>query len=46
MINFFRSEDHLNAWREANPTAAGAGTTVAEGFKVGHWIFGGLLTGD
>jgi len=24
----------------------GAGATVAEAFKLGHWIFGGLLTGD
>ncbi|PYM11687.1 MAG: hypothetical protein DMD81_26195 [Candidatus Rokuibacteriota bacterium] len=45
-MNFFRSEDHLRAWRDANPTAEGAGATVTEGFKLGHWIFGGLLRRD
>jgi hypothetical protein len=45
-INFFRSEEHLRAWRDANPTTEGAGTTVAEGFKLGDRIFGGLLRGD
>jgi hypothetical protein len=29
-----------------NPMAEGAGAIVGEGFKLGHWIFGGLLTGD
>jgi len=33
----------LRAWREANPTADGAGTTVLEGFKLGDRIFGRLL---
>ncbi|MBI1846563.1 MAG: hypothetical protein HYR86_06290 [Candidatus Rokubacteria bacterium] len=42
-INFFRSEEHLRAWREANPTAPGAGTTVVEGFTLARRIFGGLL---
>ncbi len=46
MLNFFRSEEHLGTWREANPTAEGAGTTVVEGFKLGLRIFGDLLTGD
>jgi hypothetical protein len=45
MINFFRSEDHLRLWREANPTAPGAGATVAEAFKVARRLFGGLLSG-
>ena len=26
--------------------APGAGTTLVEGFKLGHRIFGGLLTGE
>jgi hypothetical protein len=46
MINFFRSEEHLRAWRDANPAVEGAGATVAEAFKIGDWIFGGLLRGD
>jgi hypothetical protein len=43
---FFRSEEHLRAWRDINPAAAGAGATVVEALKVGAWIFGGLLTGE
>jgi hypothetical protein len=43
-INFFRSEEHLRTWREENPMAQGAGTTLAEAFKLGSRIFGGLLT--
>jgi len=43
MLNFFRSEEHLRAWRAANPNAAGAGATVDEAFKLGRHIFGGLL---
>ena len=35
----------MRAWRAANPEAAGAGTTVAEAFKLGKRIFGGLLEG-
>jgi len=35
---------NLRTWRAANPTAEGAGTTVADGFRVGEWIFGGLLS--
>jgi hypothetical protein len=46
MLTFFRSEEHLNAWHDANPMTEGAGATVMEAFKVGSWIFGGLLTGD
>jgi hypothetical protein len=42
-INFFRSEEHLSAWRDANSTVEGAGTTVTDGFKLGRHIFGGLL---
>ncbi|PYO01870.1 MAG: hypothetical protein DMD91_06250 [Candidatus Rokuibacteriota bacterium] len=42
-MNFFRSEEHLSEWRDANFTVEGAGTTVAEGFKLGRHIFGGLL---
>ncbi|PYN46914.1 MAG: hypothetical protein DME00_17535 [Candidatus Rokuibacteriota bacterium] len=45
-MNFFRSEEHLRAWRAENPAADGAGTTLAEGFKLGARIFGGLLTGE
>ena len=44
MLNFFRSEDHLRAWREANPAALGAGATVTEAFKVARRVFGGLLS--
>jgi hypothetical protein len=33
----------LRAWREANPTADGAGTTVQEAFKLADRIFGRLL---
>jgi len=44
MINFFRSEEDLRAWRELNPAVEGAGATVAEGFKLSRHIFGGLLT--
>jgi len=36
----------MRAWREANPTADGAGATVGEGFKLARRIFGGLLSGD
>ena len=32
-LNFFRSEEHLRAWRAANPRMAGAGATAAEAFK-------------
>ena len=45
-LNFFRSEEHLRAWRQANPEVAGAGATVFEGFKLGKRIFGKLLTGE
>ncbi|PYM89760.1 MAG: hypothetical protein DME04_25390 [Candidatus Rokuibacteriota bacterium] len=45
-MNFFRSEEHLRAWRDANPTTEGAGATVVEAFKVGDWIFGGLLRAE
>ncbi|PYN04359.1 MAG: hypothetical protein DME02_21845 [Candidatus Rokuibacteriota bacterium] len=33
----------MKAWRDAHPTMEGAGATVREAFKVGAWIFGGLL---
>jgi hypothetical protein len=46
MINFFRSEEHLRAWRKENPTVEGAGTSLVEGFKLGSQLFGGLLTGE
>ncbi|PYO52864.1 MAG: hypothetical protein DMD83_24970 [Candidatus Rokuibacteriota bacterium] len=36
----------MRAWREAHPEAPGAGTTVAEAFKLGARIFGGLLGGE
>jgi len=39
-------EEHLRAWRDANPATEGAGATIAEAFKLGHWIFGDLFTGD
>jgi hypothetical protein len=45
VLNFFRSEEHLKEWREANPEIPGAGATVFEGFKLGKRIFGGLLAG-
>jgi len=44
VLNFFRSEEHLRAWWEANPEVPGAGATVVEGFKLGKRIFGGLLS--
>jgi Alkylmercury lyase len=45
MLNFFRSEEHLRAWREANADMPGAGMIVEEAFKLGAHVFGGLLTG-
>jgi hypothetical protein len=45
MINFFRSEEDLRAWRDVNPSVQGAGANVVEGFKLGRHVFGGLLTG-
>jgi hypothetical protein len=42
-INFFRSEEHLSVWRDLNSAVEGAGTTVADGFKLGRHVFGGLL---
>jgi hypothetical protein len=36
----------LKAWREANPEVPGAGMTIAEAFKLGDHIFGGLLRGE
>jgi hypothetical protein len=32
------------AWRDLNPAVEGAGATIGEGFKLGRYIFGGLLT--
>ena len=46
MLNFFRSEEHLRAWQEANSAVTGAGMTIEEAFKLGDHIFGGLLTGE
>lgn len=43
MLNFFRSEEHLRAWRDRHPDSVGAGTPLAEAFKLGGRIFGGLL---
>lgn len=34
----------MSSWRDANPDVAGAGMTIAEAFKLGDHIFGGLLT--
>jgi Alkylmercury lyase len=45
MLNFFRSGEHLQAWREANPDVPGAGMAVEEAYKLGDHIFGELLTG-
>ena len=45
-LNFFRSKEHMRAWREANPTLVGAGTPVSEAFKLGERVFGGLLGGQ
>ncbi len=45
-LNVFRSEEHSRAWCEAHPEAPGAGTTVAEAFKLGARIFGELLGGE
>jgi hypothetical protein len=44
-LNFFRSGEHLRGWRAVNPDVPGAGATVAEAFKLGRRIFGGLLQG-
>ncbi|PYO38140.1 MAG: hypothetical protein DMD86_00915 [Candidatus Rokuibacteriota bacterium] len=33
----------MRTWREAHREAPGAGTTVAEAFKLADRIFGGLL---
>jgi Alkylmercury lyase len=43
MLNFFRSEEHLTEWRRDNPHVPGAGMMIAEAFKLGAHIFGGLL---
>jgi hypothetical protein len=36
-------EEHLTDWRRAHPHVPGAGMTLAEAFKLGDHIFGGLL---
>ena len=45
-LNFFRSDEPMRAWWEANPTMEGAGTPVPEAFKLGERVFGGLLRGQ
>ncbi|MBM3221035.1 MAG: hypothetical protein FJZ38_20550 [Candidatus Rokubacteria bacterium] len=42
MLNFFRSEDHLRAWYETQRAVPGAAATLAEAFKLGASLFGGL----
>jgi hypothetical protein len=42
MLNFFRSEEHLNAWHDDHPSVVGEGVTLAEAFKLGADTFGGL----
>ncbi len=43
LINFFCSEDHLGAWREANPGEEGTALNLQEAVEAGRMIFGGLL---
>lgn len=45
-LNFFRSEEHLRAWWASHQGEVGAGMILAEAFKVGRRVFGGLLVGD
>jgi hypothetical protein len=42
-VNFFRSEEHVKAWHRRHPDVGGAATSVAEAFKLGARLFGGLL---
>jgi Alkylmercury lyase len=43
VLNFFRSEEHLRAWRRGNPDVPGAATPVADAFVLGRRLFGDLL---
>lgn len=42
-LNFFRSQEHLRAWREIHPEIPGAAVFLEEAFKLGAKIFGELL---
>lgn len=42
-LNFFRSKEHLRAWREIHPGIPGAAAFLEEAFKLGAKIFGELL---
>ncbi|HSD51549.1 MAG TPA: alkylmercury lyase family protein [Candidatus Methylomirabilis sp.] len=43
LINFFCSEDHLGAWRKANPCEEGIALNLQEAVDAGRMIFGDLL---
>lgn len=43
LINFFCSEDHLEAWRDGNPGEQGTALSLAEAAKAGQMIFENLL---
>ena len=43
LINFFCSEDHLGAWRKANPGEEGTALDLQEAMEAGRMIFGELL---
>ena len=43
LINFFCSEDHLGAWRKANPREEGTALNLQEAVEAGRMIFGELL---
>jgi hypothetical protein len=43
LINFFCSEDHLGAWREANPGEEGTALNLQEAVEAGRMIFEELL---
>jgi hypothetical protein len=43
LINFFCSEDHLGAWRKANPGEEGTALNLQEAVEAGRMIFGELL---
>jgi hypothetical protein len=46
VLNVFRSEEHLREWHDRHPDSVGAGTPLAEAFKLGRRIFGDLLRFD